>query len=76
MNKQKDYTQHTSHQSDATRISQQTKEWPSNKDQERNQFDEARPPGAFDDKREINQLATYDIHPHYNEKRNKSTGNI
>jgi len=50
--------------------------WPSNRDQERNQSDEARPPGAFDNKRERNQLAVYNIHPHYNEKRNKSTGNI
>jgi len=83
MNKQKDYAQHTSNQSDAT-PSQSTDKgmakhgqaWPSNRDQERNQSDEARPPGAFDNKRERNQLAVYNIHPHYNEKRNKSTGNI
>jgi len=40
-------------------LSQQTKEWPSNRDQERNQSDEAKPPSALDNKREINQLATY-----------------
>jgi len=28
-------------------------EWPSNRDLERNQSDEARPPGAFDSRREI-----------------------
>jgi len=28
-------------------------EWPSNRDQERNQSDKARPPGAFDNSSEI-----------------------
>jgi len=33
--------------------------WPSNRDQARNQYDEVRPPGASDNRREINEQAAY-----------------
>ena len=41
--------------------------WPSNGEQARNQSDEARPPDAFDNRRETNGLTTYNIHPYYND---------
>ena len=67
MNKQKYYTQDTSNPSDATRSQSTDKGMASNRDQKRNQSDKARPPGAFDNWRETNQLETYNIHPHYND---------